>query len=230
VEWKVTALFDAKGRSILTNPLAQKLRVIFFLRKMTATTGCNYVRIPYRQSGPAVRDLVFGGGKIASAMCRDGEPPWSQARFLAVRRASESNGVLFLRAENGQTIAELELAPHVSPPGLAPGERYVTSNFPRNEFGQTYGSDAYAETFAETPDLIAVQGISGRIGFIKKTDSWPILHPDFKSPADAAAYSEEVRKHPPPAIPVYDLDGKTQIDTFKYGVSEGPRRTTPTAK
>ena len=218
-EWRVTALFDTKGHSILTDPLAEKLRVIFRLGNVTVTTGCTYVRTAYYLDGPTNSDDLwfFPTASRERRSCRNSEPRFPGDRLLAARRISEKNGSLHLEDENGQTIAELEPAPRPTPPGLASGERYAQSNFPRNEFGQTYGSDALAETFAETPDLIAVQGIGGRIGFIKKTDSWPILHPTFKSPEDAAAYSQKVRKNPPRAIPVYELDGKTQIDWFRYG-------------
>jgi hypothetical protein len=110
-------------------------------------------------------------------------------------------------------------APSQIAPGLAPGESYAKSNFPRNASGETYGSDAEAGSFAEQPDLIAVMGLHGRIGFIKKTEAWPVLHPTFRSPADAFAWSEQVRINPPAPLAVYDLDGKTQIDLFKLGIS-----------
>jgi len=212
-EWKVTSLFDTEGKSVLTERLAEHARILFNNGRLLGHDECNDFEGRYEQGGSDGQDNTITNIHGTQVGCSDD----LVVGLLAVRHATESDESLQLRDENWATIATLERSGPAHP-GLQPGQHYATSNFPRNEFGQTYGSDALAENFADTPDLIAVYGINGRVGFIKKTDSWPILHPNFKSPADAAAYNEEQRKNPPPAIPVYDLDGKTQIDTFRYGV------------
>lgn len=109
---------------------------------------------------------------------------------------------------------------------------YTASAFAKNELyqrnkdGLTYGTlEAVAKNpSAETPDLIACEGIDGTIGYCYKTD----LDGDQPSnPEEAIKYMEELKEQVSIAvknresflryIPLYDSDGKAVIG--KFGIS-----------
>jgi hypothetical protein len=109
---------------------------------------------------------------------------------------------------------------------------YPASSFAKNELyqknknGLTYGTlEAVAKNpLAETPDLIACEGIDGTIGYCYRAD----LDGDQPSnPEEAIKYMEELNKQIAIAIkngevflryiPLYDSDGKTVIG--KFGIS-----------
>ncbi|MFL6109608.1 MAG: DUF4232 domain-containing protein [Marmoricola sp.] len=110
-EWKVTALFDVQGRSVP--------ETIFGIRfgnsRVTATTRCNYISGPYRQSGPDGRNLEIADR--LTVLAQRGQAPDGNLvacvveplyySLLKVRHVSESSGNLYLRDENGKTIATL---------------------------------------------------------------------------------------------------------------------------
>lgn len=90
-----------------------------------------------------------------------------------------------------------------------------------NQFGQTYGSALYADTFDERPDLMAAIGDDGVAGYIY-TDDLKSENP--KTPAEAVARQEMyealianwdgqeaivVR-----TIPLYESDGRTVIGDY----------------
>jgi beta-lactamase regulating signal transducer with metallopeptidase domain len=78
-----------------------------------------------------------------------------------------------------------------------------------NEYGETYGSDAYADIIGEEPDLIAATGIDGTDGYVRSSD----MDSNPRTPEEAVAQNK------PGAImiPLYDKDGRTIIGQFKYG-------------
>lgn len=87
-------------------------------------------------------------------------------------------------------------------PGLkydASKERLATKNFPVNSHGQTYGSDAAAETPRDAPDLIGVIGDSGIAGFVLKGDLYGGGGPNNPGPS---------------VLNVYDSEAAQVIDTF----------------
>lgn len=121
---------------------------------------------------------------------------------------------------SGFSFAEAAFTPH---PNSLPTAH--TIDFPKNQNGQTYGSDMNS-TFATEPDLILTQGenASGHpvIGYVLKTDEFP---PMPKTPAEAVAMNRQpgsVRK-----IPLYASNGKTVIGTFTIGQGKVLSEKTP---
>lgn len=86
------------------------------------------------------------------------------------------------------------------------GQKLATRDFPKNSHGQTYGSDAEAETLAESPDLVAVAGDHGVGGYVLKAD---LAGPTPDSPEEAGRRSGESV-----VLKVYDQEGEKVVDTF----------------
>lgn len=87
-------------------------------------------------------------------------------------------------------------------------------NYEENEYGETYGSISGVPYFSDYPDLIAVVGNDGVSGYVKKED-WVV--PERPScPEEAIRMQEERENNPKPdkIINVYEIDGRTIIDTF----------------
>ena len=87
------------------------------------------------------------------------------------------------------------------------------SEYPANEYGQTYGSSGKV---AE-PDLVQAIGKSGKIGYVLFADLIGTLP---NSPEEALALQEKRSsvKYKQREIPVYESDGKTIIDYFACGM------------
>ena len=85
------------------------------------------------------------------------------------------------------------------------------SEYPKNQRGQTYGSDALVDSPDEGPDLVSVVGDHGTCGFVLAEE---LAGPDFSSPEQALAWQSDVLRQGPPSIPVYDVQGETVVDTF----------------
>lgn len=88
-----------------------------------------------------------------------------------------------------------------------------TPNFPKNKYGQTYGSDSDATSYETRPDLISAFGVNGTLGYVLKKDLYGELP---KTPEEALA----IQKNRPAGgrdIPLYDVDGKTIIGVFHIG-------------
>ncbi len=78
------------------------------------------------------------------------------------------------------------------------------SHLQTNQTGLTYGSALLSET---EPDLILAEGISGNIGYVKSSD--------LNGPMPVTAYNAiQMQPSQSRAIPVYESDGITVIDTF----------------
>ncbi|OPX87647.1 hypothetical protein [Pelotomaculum sp. PtaB.Bin117] len=90
------------------------------------------------------------------------------------------------------------------------GTNYV---FPKNQYGQTYGSLMNATSPETEPDLVAAVGVGGIEGYVKRTD---LEQPLPKTPQEAIALSKQNLAHPN-EIPLYDVDGKTVIGKFIFG-------------
>lgn len=90
-------------------------------------------------------------------------------------------------------------------------------DYPVNDRGQTYGVDS--ERIEDEPDLIRAEATNGRVGYVMATDLAP---PDFKSPEEAMAWSEEQEnRSTPESVPVYASDGKTLVGEFTISPAEG---------
>jgi len=82
--------------------------------------------------------------------------------------------------------------------------------FPRNESGQTYGSNAFVNSPDQEPDLVSAVGVDGTEGYVRSED----LNRDLpKTPEEAVAYNKKLKAER--KIPLYDVDGKTVIGEFK---------------
>lgn len=91
------------------------------------------------------------------------------------------------------------------------------SPFKVNASGQTYGTIAQSVSPDAEPDLVLTVGDNGKTGYTYSRD---LNSPDPKSPAEAAERSKQTGVV---VVPVYDVDGKTQIDTFTMYPGEDPQ-------
>ena len=106
-------------------------------------------------------------------------------------------------ADDSQTANE-------QPIKTGPATTWATRDFPTNSKGQTYGSDAEADSIDQAPDLVAVVGDAGHVGFVLKEDLWL---DGVETPEEASAYEERLAAIGPSSLLVYNLDGKV-IDRF----------------
>ncbi|QOR70708.1 hypothetical protein IM660_19415 [Ruania alkalisoli] len=79
--------------------------------------------------------------------------------------------------------------------------------------GQTYGTpnDVYGE-----PDLIAAIATNGEVGYVYAEDLRLAFGPEPTSPEDAVEYTERAAGQTA-LVPVYEVDGETQIGEFRIG-------------
>lgn len=82
--------------------------------------------------------------------------------------------------------------------------------WPKNDLGMTYGSGLDAVSPEDEPDLIRVLATNGKVGYAYRTD---LEGPEPSSPAAAIA-QQKARGDKPRVIPVYEVDGVTQIGVF----------------
>lgn len=100
------------------------------------------------------------------------------------------------------------------------GIHYTTASaasnnvYPKNQYGQTYGSAMYATSPETEPDLILASGGGDIQGYVKRTD---LEQPLPKTPEEAIALTKHNLAHPTREIPLYDVDGKTVIGKFIVG-------------
>jgi beta-lactamase regulating signal transducer with metallopeptidase domain len=78
-----------------------------------------------------------------------------------------------------------------------------------NEYGETYGSNAYADIVGEEPDLVAAIGIDGTHGYVRSSDLDPFPSP--RTPEEAVAQNNLGDR----LIPLYEKDGRTVIGQFR---------------
>ena len=103
-------------------------------------------------------------------------------------------------------VAVLSFAVAVNANLKAQPEGKVTA-WPKNDLGVTYGSGLDAVSYEDEPDLISVLATNGKVGYAYRTD---LEGPDPSSPAAAVA-QQKARGGKPRVIPVYEVDGVTQI-------------------
>ncbi|WP_152682978.1 hypothetical protein [Paenibacillus sp. VT-400] len=90
---------------------------------------------------------------------------------------------------------------------------HITSLYPKNKNGQTYGSAVYATSPETEPDLILAFGVDGKEGYLLKKDMEGELP---KTPEEAIAMQNS-RSPEGRDIPLYDKDGETVIGVFRVG-------------
>jgi hypothetical protein len=86
-------------------------------------------------------------------------------------------------------------------------------NYPKNKYGQTYGSSSDATSPETEPELISAIGVDGTKGYVLKRD---IDGEQPKSPEEAIAIQNS-RSPGGREIPLYDVDGETVIGVFHVG-------------
>jgi hypothetical protein len=101
-----------------------------------------------------------------------------------------------------------------SPAAVHPQAVHV---FARNARGQTYGSELDATDPAHAPDLIRAYATNGKIGYVLNRQ----LHPPGPTSPAAALRAQATAKKTPTQIPVYALDGHTQIGVFEIAPVSG---------
>ncbi len=102
------------------------------------------------------------------------------------------------------SVSNLKLEPQDAP-------TWARSNFPQNSAGQTYGSAADAQALADGPDLVAVVGDSGVLGFVYNEE---LNGSHFTTLAEALTWEADRDAGKLVTLKVYDLDGQTVVDTF----------------
>lgn len=107
---------------------------------------------------------------------------------------------------NGYDTYNCNASPYMQRSVDVPIEKYKI-----NENGQTYGSDFYAESIEEMPDLVRVLGINGMEGYVYGTElQW--------EPESLDEVLENINTgNGSRYIPVYLEDGVTIIDSFVIG-------------
>lgn len=122
-----------------------------------------------------------------------------------LRKIAIGSGAMILGIAIGLGGGSLVNAGQTTPTGGA-------GDFPRNAAAQTFGSVIDAKSPDQEPDLIQAVGNSGKEGYVRQVD---LNDPMPKSPEEAVAQGKVTAEGR--TIPVFEKDGKTQIDTFTVG-------------
>ena len=111
-----------------------------------------------------------------------------------------------------------------SSPEGTPGAAKVSA-FPVNSNGQTYGSSEDV-AIDDLPDLILAEATNGRMGYVNRELLDELTGANVSSPEEAVAWNEKMdaATWETKQIPVYLLDGVTQIGTFEISRSQGSMR------
>lgn len=97
--------------------------------------------------------------------------------------------------------------------GFAPPPSGVSTKWQKNASGVTYGSGLDAVSLEDEPELIRVEATNGKEGYCYRTD---LEEPVPTSPAAAVAQqkAKAIAGYKPEFVPVYKVDGITQIGVF----------------
>ena len=93
---------------------------------------------------------------------------------------------------------------------LTPSPADAPTDWPKNALGVTYGSGLDALSPEDEPDLIRVEATNGKIGYACRSD---LEGPQPDSPAAAVA-QQKANEGKPDLVPVYEVDGVTQVGVF----------------
>jgi hypothetical protein len=94
--------------------------------------------------------------------------------------------------------------------GLTPLSADGPTAWAKNALGVTYGSGMDAKSPEDEPDLIRVEATNGKVGYAYRT---ALEGPEPSSPSAAIA-QQKAKGGKPDVIPVYEVDGVTQIGVF----------------
>ena len=122
----------------------------------------------------------------------------------------------------GAAVAESVLAPAgvatreggKPTPGMAP-------TYQTNAAGQTYGVLSAAVLPKDGPDLILVQAMEGKEGYVLKKTLDEVTGANVSSPAEAVAWQQrqDAASWVNTSIPVFESDGVTRIGSFEVSRS-----------
>ncbi len=129
-----------------------------------------------------------------------------------MRRVAFASCCLALSAIVATVISAYSASADLTPPPSG-----TSTDWPKNEYGVTYGSGGEAVSYEDEPDLIKVEATNGKVGYCYRTD---LEGPEPSSPAAAVA-QQKARGGRSVVIPVYQVDGVTQIGSFV--ISHDPR-------
>lgn len=104
----------------------------------------------------------------------------------------------------------------VSSIASASAREHGPARWPVNAAGQTYGSGLRAVSPKDEPDLICVEATNGLVGYSLRTD---LEDPDPSSPEEAVRIQAS-RAGASRFVPVYRVDGETQIGVFVIDYAE----------
>lgn len=134
---------------------------------------------------------------------------------LAIAAAAAISGL----AVGGTALAATGThSPTRQPSAPASGAPQTVHAFARNARGQTYGSELDATDLAHAPDLIAAYATNGKLGYVLKQQLHP---PGPANPAAALRAQAAAAKHAPTIIPVYAVDGMTQVGILQFAPAHG---------
>lgn len=95
---------------------------------------------------------------------------------------------------------------------LTPADGATPPNYSTNASGASYGSLVNAYSPETEPDLILVETTDGKTGYAYKADLDAASGANVQSPEEAATWQNKTVE-----VPVYLVDGKTQIGVFIVG-------------
>lgn len=84
------------------------------------------------------------------------------------------------------------------------GNKVVYADFPKNESGQTYGSDALARSLDQVPDLVSFWFDENTLAYVPKS----IL---YATPDERADQLEKGIRREDGSVMAYKSDGKTEV-------------------
>ncbi|MFJ4028181.1 hypothetical protein ACIPWF_12465 [Paenarthrobacter sp. NPDC089989] len=95
------------------------------------------------------------------------------------------------------------------------------AGFEKNKDGQTYGIPVEINGQIAEPDLIRAYATNGKLGYMKNSER-KVATGDpsiFKSPEEALRWQEN-RGDLPVTVPIYDIDGVTEIGIFEFSTGQ----------
>lgn len=110
-----------------------------------------------------------------------------------------------------------------SPPSAVPTP---PPTWPTNPSGLTYGSGLGVRASNQEPELIEAIATNGQVGYVKRGDL-ASAHTLAANPQ--AALAQQSASVPSTTIPVYQVDGKTQIGVFVIGGGSAGAAPAPSA-
>lgn len=122
-----------------------------------------------------------------------------------------SKAMLYFYNGNGYSAYSSNASPNINVTSISNDTESIDliKSYKINIYGETYGSDFYADILGYEPDLIAVENKDGVEGYVKNEE----MNVTFTNPSDAAEWSQAHRE--PYAIPMYDENGRNIIGEFE---------------